>query len=235
MASIYVSRDGRIFDSPNSGKPTGLSRLFADARNGSPVNIYAGINGANRRFSSQTIDQTSTTLRVKSADPQLRGQIKAVYGGVTSSGIDWDRLSPITLQAAINEIPAIAALGGVEVEGERERFTVAFRNLGAVTSVTVAGSSATPDAWSRTSTVVTGTASVAEVQWIEIEPAAIQLFDADDWSSISAASMTVSTVDGDASNLELTVFEFDKPPQGGQWTISTPSGLRLVICICRGC
>lgn len=220
MASIYLTQDGTGYDSPVNGRPYPLASLFRDLRDDGLINVYGCEMGAGRRLSPAALTAASTTLRIVSRSPLKFGQITAAYGAGTSSGIDWPSLSNHALQAAVNSIAGVAALGGVDVTGGNGRYLVTWRKAGAVSHVTVSGLGAVPDVYSRTSTVTAGDSVTRAVQLIEIEPAAIQLFDTDDWTAITAPTLSATVTAGTSASHEITAIRFDKPPAGGTWTAS---------------
>ena len=218
MSAIYVTKGNGGFSAPINGTPSSFAALYRNLRDDGLIEIFGGELGAGRRISPAAITAASTTLRLVPRSPLKFGEVKAVYGGTSSAGISWPDLNCAAMEGAANSIAAVAALGGVRITGGNGRYIATFNKVGAVTSLTFAGLSAVPDVYSRTSTVTAGDGSTKAVQLIEIEPAAIQFMDTDDWTAIAAPTLSATVTAGSSTSPEITVIAFDKAPAGGEWT-----------------
>lgn len=229
VPSLWIERDGGCWDAPINPTPSGLSGFMKGLKDGAPLEIYGGTM-TNRRFVSEALDSSNSTLRITARYAARTGSLVVSYDSVDSAPIEWLRLDSATLEATINSISGIAAAGGVSVSGAFGRYTVTGREKTALSDITVTGLGVAPTVFSRTSTSVNGNASLREVQIIEIEPAAIQVIDSDDWSSIAAPTLSATVTDGGASNYEVTNIKFDRPPAGGSWT-ATPANTTRTISV----
>ena len=201
--------------------------LFSDLRDSSVFEIYGGDLGPGRRFSPAALDSANCELRLMPVAPVRSGDIKATFGGVDSTPFPWAGLNASTLGSAINSIPGIAAVGGVNVYGRDTVFTVTGRETGDIGAVTVSGAGAVPGIYSATREVQAGTGTVKEVQLIEVRAAAIQLFDSDDWAAVSAPTFSATVTAGGSGVHEITVIAADRAPAGGTITVtdgSSPTG-----------
>jgi hypothetical protein len=214
-------------------------RLVASETNSAPVglaNFTKGDNGAfnlyfleatgviNRPF--EVVDKSSTSVKLgigsRLGVPET-GTYTLTFGGDTTSAIDAAATAG-AIQTALNGLSAISSAGGVSVTGElSDHFTVRFTTAGTQGSITANVSQLIPDTVAVIDERIAGSASVKEIQEIQLRltPAVYQ----DSWTNLgtSVTATIATTVTGDASNNEVQRLSFSREPFAGSYRFSMPA------------
>ena len=151
------------------------------------------------------------------------GTYTLTFGGDTTSAIDAAATAG-AIQTALNALSAISSAGGVTVTGElADHFTVRFNSAGTQGSITADVSQLIPDTVAVIDERVAGSASVKEIQEIQLRltPAVYQ----DSWTDLSTTvTATMSTlVTGSASLNDIQRITFSQEPFAGTYRLSLPS------------
>jgi hypothetical protein len=217
-------------------------RLVASETNSAPVglaNFTKGDNGAfnlyfleatgviNRPF--EVVDKSSASVKLgigsRTGVPET-GTYTLTFGGDTTSALDAAATAG-AIQTALNGLSAISSAGGVSVTGElSDHFTVRFTTAGTQGSITADVSQLIPDTVAVIDERIAGSASVKEVQEIQLRltPAVYQ----DSWTNLgtTVTATIATTVTGDASNNEVQRLSFSREPFAGSYRLTMP-GLDL--------
>jgi hypothetical protein len=214
-------------------------RLVASETNSAPVglaNFTKGDNGAfnlyfleatgviNRPF--EVVDKASASVKLgigsRLGVPET-GTYTLTFGGDTTSALDAAATAG-AVQTALNALSAISSAGGVSVTGElADHFTVRFTTAGTQGSITANVSQLIPDTVAVIDERIAGSASVKEVQEIQLRltPAVYQ----DSWTNLGTAvtATIATTVTGNASNNEVQRLSFSREPFAGSYRLTFPS------------
>jgi hypothetical protein len=214
-------------------------RLVASETNSAPVglaNFTKGDNGAfnlyfleatgviNRPF--EVVDKGSTSVKLgigsRLGVPET-GTYTLTFGGDTTSALD-AAVTSGQIQTALNALSAISSAGGVTVTGElTDHFTVRFNSAGSRASITADVSQLIPDTVAVIDERIAGSASVKEIQEIQLRltPAVYQ----DSWSDLSTTvtATIATTVTGAASLNEVQRLSFSQKPFTGTYELTFPA------------
>lgn len=215
----------RLAASETNSAPAGQIN-FTKGDNG-PFNLYfleaTGI--INRPY--EVVSQAGTIkFGIGSrTDVPESGTYTLTFGGDTTSGIDAAATSG-AIQTALNALSAISSAGGVTVTGElSDHFTVRFNSAGTQGSITADVSQLIPDTVAVIDERIAGSASVKEVQEIQLRltPAVYQ----DSWTDLSTTvTATMSTiVTGSASVNDVQRITFSQEPFAGSYKLTFPDVL----------
>jgi hypothetical protein len=213
-------------------------RLVASETNSAPVGqiqFTKGDNGAfnlyflqatgviNRPF--EVVSQSGTVkfgVGSRTASPES-GTYTLTFGGDTTSALDAAATAG-AIQTALNGLSAISSAGGVSVTGElSDHFTVRFTTAGTQGSITANVSQLIPDTVAVIDERIAGSASVKEIQEIQLRltPAVYQ----DSWSDLSTVvtATIATTVTGAASLNEVQRLSFSQKPFTGTYELTFPA------------
>jgi hypothetical protein len=213
-------------------------RLAVSETNSAPagqINFTKGDNGAfnlyfleatgiiNRPF--EVVSQPGTVkfgIGSRTASPES-GTYTLTFDGDTTSAIEAAATAG-AIETALNGLAAISSAGGVSVTGELgDHFTVRFNDNGAQPSITADVSQLIPDTVAVIDERVAGSASVKEIQEIQLRltPAVYQ----DSWSDLSTTvTATIeTTVTGTGSVNEVQRLSFSQKPFSGTYELSFPA------------
>jgi hypothetical protein len=208
-------------------------RLVASETNSAPVGLASftkGDNGAfnlyfleatgviNRPF--EVVDKSSTSVKMgigsRLGVPET-GTYTLTFGGDTTSAIDAAATAG-AIQTALNGLSAISSAGGVSVTGElADHFTVRFTTAGTQGSITADVSQLIPDTVAVIDERVAGSASVKEIQEIQLRltPAVYQ----DSWTNLgtTVTATVATTVTGSDTENEVQRLSFSREPFAGSY------------------
>jgi hypothetical protein len=213
-------------------------RLAVSETNSAPagqIQFTKGDNGAfnlyflqatgiiNRPF--EVVTQPGTVkfgIGSRTASPES-GTYTLTFDGDTTSAIEAAATAG-AIETALNGLAAISSAGGVSVTGELgDHFTVRFNDNGAQPSITADVSQLIPDTVAVIDERVAGSASVKEIQEIQLRltPAVYQ----DSWSDLSTTvTATIeTTVTGTGSVNEVQRLSFSQKPFIGTYELSFPA------------
>jgi hypothetical protein len=213
-------------------------RLAVSETNSAPAGQIQFTKGDNGAFSLYFLEATGIINRPFEVVTQP-GTVKFGIGsrtGVPQSGtytltFDGDTTSAIeaaatagAIQTALNGLAAISSAGGVSVTGELgDHFTVRFNSAGTQGSITADVSQLIPDTVAVIDERVAGSASVKEIQEIQLRltPAVYQ----DSWTDLSTTvTATMSTVvTGSASANDVQRISFSQEPFAGSYSLTLPA------------
>jgi hypothetical protein len=150
----------------------------------------------------------------RTASPES-GTYTLTFDGDTTSAIEAAATAG-AIETALNGLAAISSAGGVSVTGELgDHFTVRFNDNGAQPSITADVSQLIPDTVAVIDERVAGSASVKEIQEIQLRltPAVYQ----DSWSDLSTTvTATIeTTVTGSGLANEIQRLSFSQKPFAG--------------------
>jgi hypothetical protein len=212
-------------------------RLAVSETNSAPagqINFTKGDNGTfnlyfleatgiiNRPF--EVVSQPGTVkfgIGSRTASPES-GTYTLTFDGDTTSAIEAAATAG-AIQTALNGLAAISSAGGVSVTGELgDHFTVRFNDNGAQPSITADVSQLIPDTVAVIDERIAGSASVKEIQEIQLRltPAVYQ----DSWSDLSTTvTATIeTTVTGTGSVNEVQRLSFSQEPFAGNYRLTMP-------------
>ena len=213
-------------------------RLAVSETNSAPagqINFTKGDNGAfnlyfleatgviNRPY--EVVSQNGTIkfgIGSRTASPET-GTYTLTFGGNTTSGLDAAATAG-AIQTALNGLAAISSAGGVSVTGElADHFTVRFNSAGTQGSITADVSQLIPDTVAVIDERIAGSASVKEIQEIQLRltPAVYQ----DSWSDLSTTvtATIATTVTGTGTANEVQRLSFSQAPFAGSYQLSFPA------------
>lgn len=151
------------------------------------------------------------------------GTWSLTFGGDTATGVSYAATAG-AIQAALNALTAISSAGGVSVEGDLEtHFTVRFNSAGTRGPITANVSELIPDTVAVIDERIAGTASVKEVQEIQLRltPAVYQPTWTDIPSTVTATIATTTT--GSTTVNEVQRLTFSQKPYEGTYRLSFPA------------
>jgi hypothetical protein len=212
-------------------------RLAVSETNSAPagqINFTKGDNGAfnlyfleatgiiNRPF--EVVSQPGTVkfgIGSRTASPES-GTYTLTFDGDTTSAIEAAATAG-AIQTALNGLAAISSAGGVSVTGElSDHFTVRFLTAGTQGSITADVSQLIPDTVAVIDERIAGSASVKEIQEIQLRltPAVYQ----DSWADLSTTvTATIETlVTGSATANEVQRLAFSQEPFAGSYSLTFP-------------
>jgi hypothetical protein len=157
----------------------------------------------------------------RTASPES-GTYTLTFDGDTTSAIEAAATAG-AIETALNGLAAISSAGGVSVTGElSDHFTVRFNDNGAQPSITADVSQLIPDTVAVIDERIAGSASVKEIQEIQLRltPAVYQ----DSWSDLSTTvTATIeTTVTGGATANEVQRLSFSQEPFAGNYRLTFP-------------
>jgi hypothetical protein len=174
----------------------------------------------NRPF--EVVDKSSASVKLgigsRTGVPET-GPYTLTFGGDTTNALD-AAVTAGQIQSALNALSAISSAGGVTVTGElSEHFTVRFTTAGTQGSITADDSQLIPDTVADIDERIAGSASVKEIQEIQLRltPAVYQ----DSWSDLSTTvTATMSTlVTGSGSLNDVQRISFSQEPFAGSYRL----------------
>jgi len=181
-------------------------------------------NVINRPF--EVVDKSAASVKFgigsRTATPET-GTYTLTFGGNTTSGLSAAATAG-EIQAALNSLTAISSAGGVTVTGElAEHFTVRFNSAGTQGAITADVSQLIPDTVAVIDERITGTASVKEVQEIQLRltPAVYQPTWTDLGTTVTATIAT--TVTGTGLVNEVQRLSFSQQPFNGTYDLTFPA------------
>jgi hypothetical protein len=210
----------RLAVSETNSAPAGQIQ-FTKGDNGT-FNLYfleaTGI--INRPF--EVVTQPGTVkfgIGSRTASPES-GTYTLTFDGDTTSAIEAAATAG-AIETALNGLAAISSAGGVSVTGELgDHFTVRFNDNGAQPSITADVSQLIPDTVAVIDERIAGSASVKEIQEIQLRltPAVYQ----DSWSDLSTTvTATIeTTVTGTGSVNEVQRLSFSQEPFVGAYSLT---------------
>lgn len=211
----------RLVASENNSAPVGLA-TFTKGDNGA-FNLYflEATGVINRPF--EVVDKSSASVKLgigsRLGVPET-GTYTLTFGGDTTSAIDAAATAG-AIETALNALSAISSAGGVSVTGElADHFTVRFTTAGTQGSITADVSQLIPDTVAVIDERIAGSASVKEVQEIQLRltPAVYQ----DTWTDLgtTVTATIATTVTGNASNNEVQRLTFSREPFAGSYRLT---------------
>jgi hypothetical protein len=213
-------------------------RLAVSETNSAPVGQIQFTKGDNGAFNLYFLEATGIINRPFEVVTQP-GTVKFGIGSRTASPesgtytltFDGDTTSAIeaaatagAIETALNGLAAISSAGGVSVTGELgDHFTVRFNDNGAQPSITADVSQLIPDTVAVIDERIAGSASVKEIQEIQLRltPAVYQ----DSWSDLSTTvTATIeTTVTGSGLANEIQRLSFSQKPFAGTFDLTFPA------------
>jgi hypothetical protein len=214
-------------------------RLVASETNSAPVGLATFTKGDNGAFNLYFLEATGVINRPFEVADKSSTSVKLGIGsrlGVPETGtytltFDGDTTSALeaaatagAIQTALNGLAAISSAGGVSVTGElADHFTVRFNDVGAQGSFTADVSQLIPDTVAVIDERIAGSASVKEVQEIQLRltPAVFQ----DSWTDLGTAvtATIATTVTGSDTDNEVQRLSFSREPFSGSYRLAFPS------------
>jgi hypothetical protein len=157
----------------------------------------------------------------RTASPES-GTYTLTFDGDTTSAIEAAATAG-AIETALNGLAAISSAGGVSVTGElSDHFTVRFLTAGTQGSITADVSQLIPDTVAVIDERIAGSASVKEIQEIQLRltPAVYQ----DSWADLSTTvTATIeTTVTGGATANEVQRLSFSQEPFAGNYRLTMP-------------
>jgi hypothetical protein len=211
----------RLVASETNSAPVGLA-TFTKGDNGA-FNLYflEATGVINRPF--EVVDKASSGVKMgigsRLGVPET-GTYTLTFGGDTTSALDAAATAG-AIQTALNGLSAISSAGGVSVTGElADHFTVRFTTAGTQGSITANVSQLIPDTVAVIDERIAGSASVKEIQEIQLRltPAVYQ----DSWTDLSTTvtASFATTVTGGASVNEVARLSFSQVPFSGTYSLT---------------
>jgi hypothetical protein len=211
----------RLVASETNSAPVGLA-TFTKGDTGA-FNLYflEATGVINRPF--EVVDKSSTSVKLgigsRLGVPES-GTYTLTFGGDTTSALDAAATAG-AIQTALNGLAAISSAGGVSVTGElADHFTVRFTTAGTQGSITADVSQLIPDTVAVIDERIAGSASVKEVQEIQLRltPAVYQ----DTWTNLgtTVTATIATTVTGSATENEIQRLSFSREPFAGTYRIT---------------
>jgi hypothetical protein len=213
-------------------------RLAVSETNSAPVGQIQFTKGDNGAFSLYFLEATGIINRPfevvtqpgtvkfgigsRTASPES-GTYTLTFDGDTTGNLDAAATAG-AIETALNGLTAISSAGGVSVTGELgDHFTVRFNDNGAQPSITADVSQLIPDTVAVIDERIAGSASVKEIQEIQLRltPAVYQ----DSWSDLSTTvTATIeTTVTGTGSVNEVQRLSFSQEPFAGNYRLTFPA------------
>jgi hypothetical protein len=214
----------RLVASETNSAPVGLA-TFTKGDNGA-FNLYflEATGVINRPF--EVVDKSSTSVKLgigsRTGVPET-GTYTLTFGGDTTSALDAAATAG-AIQTALNGLSAISSAGGVSVTGElSDHFTVRFATAGTQGSISADVSQLIPDTVAVIDERIAGSATVKEVQEIQLRltPAVFQDSWADLGTSITATVET--TITGSGIDNEIQRLSFSREPFIGNYRLTFPA------------
>jgi hypothetical protein len=213
----------RLVASETNSAPVGLA-TFTKGDTGA-FNLYflEATGVINRPF--EVVDKSSTSVKLgigsRLGVPET-GTYTLTFGGDTTSALDAAATAG-AIETALNALSAISSAGGVTVTGElADHFTVRFTTAGTQGSITADVSQLIPDTVAVIDERIAGSASVKEVQEIQLRltPAVFQ----DSWADLgtTVTATIATTVTGSDTENEVQRLTFSREPFAGTYRISVP-------------
>jgi hypothetical protein len=174
----------------------------------------------------ELVDKSDATVKFgigqRSAVPSA-GEYTLTFGGDTTAAIVATATAEL-VQTRLNALASITTAGGVTVTGSvGTKFTVRFNTVGVRDNITGDVTQLTPDSTISVAERIAGTASVREVQEIQIRinPVVFQ----STWTDLpTAITATVeTTVTGDSLNGAVQRLSFSNAPFFGSYRLTYPS------------
>lgn len=223
--SLTFSPDGAVYR-PN-GEPGNLSEILNIGQDDSATVELIGATVKNGRFQSDSAAfNTETTLELLLPDARamVRGRIQLAYDGEETAEISLNGITSYEIGIALNALPGIHALGGVnvyQIGDSGELYQIIFRTVGATDLITVTHSEATMTG--RVTESVEGTGSLSAVFTLDLRVQKIA--SQSTWTALSAATVAASQVVAGTS----TVHQHDRitlsrPAIGGDFSVSCDGG-----------
>lgn len=215
------------------------NRLAASATNLAPagdISFVKGDNGTwNLYFLEATgvindpfvvVDKSAASVKLGIGDrtgTPTSGTWSLTFGGDTATGVSYAATAG-AIQTALNALTAISSAGGVTVEGSLENhFTVRFNSAGTRGPITANVSELIPDTVAVIDERIAGTASVKEVQEIQLRlaPAVYQPTWTDISTTVTATVATTTT--GTSTANEVQRLSFTQEPYDGSYRLTFPA------------
>jgi hypothetical protein len=214
----------RLVASETNSAPVGLA-TFTKGDNGA-FNLYflEATGVINRPF--EVVDKASSSVKLgigsRTGVPET-GTYTLTFGGDTTSAIDAAATAG-AIETALNGLSAISSAGGVSVTGElADHFTVRFTTAGTQGSISADVSQLIPDTVAVIDERIAGSASVKEVQEIQLRltPAVYQ----DTWTDLgTTVTATISTtITGSGIDNEAQRLSFSREPFSGTYRLTFPA------------
>jgi len=214
----------RLVASETNSAPVGLA-TFTKGDTGA-FNLYflEATGVINRPF--EVVDKSSTSVKLgigsRLGVPET-GTYTLTFDGDTTSALEAAATAG-AIETALNGLAAISSAGGVSVTGElADHFTVRFNDVGAQGSFTADVSQLIPDTVAVIDERIAGSASVKEVQEIQLRltPAVFQ----DSWTDLGTAvtAAVETTVTGSDTDNEVQRLSFSREPFSGSYRLAFPS------------
>jgi hypothetical protein len=211
----------RLVASETNSAPVGLA-TFTKGDNGA-FNLYflEATGVINRPF--EVVDKASSGVKLgigsRLGVPET-GTYTLTFGGDTTSALDAAATAG-AIQTALNGLSAISSAGGVSVTGElSDHFTVRFTTAGTQGSITADVSQLIPDTVTVIDERIAGSASVKEIQEIQLRltPAVYQ----DSWTNLgtSITATIATTVTGGDTQNEVHRLSFSREPFIGTYSLT---------------
>ena len=172
------------------------------------------------------VDKSSASVKLgigsRTGTP-TSGTWSLAFGGDTATGLSYAATAG-AIQTALNALTAISSAGGVTVEGSLENhFTVRFNTAGTRGPITANVSELIPDTVAVIDERIAGTASVKEIQEIQLRltPAVYQPTWTDLSTTVTATIATTTT--GSTTVNEVQRLSFSQEPYEGTYRLSFPA------------
>lgn len=172
------------------------------------------------------VDKSEATVKLgigSRTETPTSGTWSLTFGGDTATGVSYAATAG-AIQTALNSLTAISSAGGVTVEGAIDtHFTVRFNTAGTRGPITANVSELIPDTVAVIDERIAGTASVKEIQEIQLRltPAVYQ----PTWTNLSTAvTATIATATTGSTTLnEVQRLSFTQEPYEGTYRLSLPA------------
>jgi hypothetical protein len=169
---------------------------------------YVDFSGSTTKFAIGTVDATPTA-----------GSYTLTFGADTTTAIAYNA-SASAVASALNALASITTAGGVTVTSlATGQYQVSFVSVGSRAAITGTATGLAPQSNVVVSTLIDGSATVAEIQKIKLlqVPAVYQ----NSWSNVSAPTVSVTTlISGTTGVNEVQKVQLSGSPIGGTFALS---------------
>jgi hypothetical protein len=217
----------RLVASETNSAPVGLA-TFTKGDTGA-FNLYflEATGVINRPF--EVVDKSSTSVKLgigsRTGVPETGTYTLSFFNlGLQTTAAIPAAATAGQVESALNAISTISNAGGVTVDGSVEsHFTVRFNNAGSRASIAADVTQLIPDTVAVIDERIAGSASVKEVQEIQLRltPAVYQ----DSWTDLgTAVTATIeTTITGSDTDNEVQRLSFSREPFSGSYRLAFPS------------
>jgi len=228
IVNVQDSDKSGILDSFTTNFPGSIPRLIRNDTVALTLRLVKPSSISGQAWDDVDYSSASVTVGLGEFDKvPTAGAFSLTYGANTASGIV-PSVTAATLQTTLNALASVTSAGGVVVTSPQAGiFIVTFNNVGVRTLIS-STNTLYPASHVVISQVVAGTASVAEVQVIQliVDPYALNTT----WSSFSGASATISSIAaGSSTTQNVQSITLSPVPYAGTFQITTSTSTTAAI------